>query len=248
VDPRPCPHCQAPIFLTEAACHTCGAFLEQVEVLGGKPELPWENRANLGIWKAGFRTTKGILFRPRTFFSLMNGSRPWEDAGTFLLIFGGAPALLLHVFLGAFLTFRDGVWWRLPVCLAAGLVWLATLALSTLLWGLSIHLSLKPVRSGWRITQSTITYVVAAQTCAWGLLSTLLVAISMHLLAAFDIFAIGYILVLTGIFLGIAVVWTSVCATLAIAKAQDCPLWKAAVAVLWAPALLVGVLLLLAFA
>ncbi|MEE2828755.1 MAG: hypothetical protein VX498_06185 [Myxococcota bacterium] len=108
-----------------AACENCGTFgcVDCIGVLGEQEVcrtcvedgrvtaygIPWDNREELGLFRAWRLTTTELVMRPVQFFAALNPAAPLRDAYLFFGVSVGSVILLLFLCVGGIAAIVAGI-------------------------------------------------------------------------------------------------------------------------------------------
>ncbi len=224
----PCPHCGALFLRGEGKCPKCGAFVEDAgQPAARRPGLPWEHRAELGLWTAAFRTVRLVLLEPAQAFRAMSLDSPLNAAFLFLVIFGCGGAVIgaiwnvaLQSVLTSFLASMGGASSRVPMPISSG-------AMRAMQGVLGLFLAPFLPLFAWIITAG-LAHLGLLVTGATRRDFVVTLAVFAYVDGAAGLFQI---LPFCGPLIGW--VWGLICLIIGIVHAHGCETWKGALATLW---------------
>jgi predicted Zn finger-like uncharacterized protein len=168
-------------------CPRCGTRFEFARKEGdqeGKRDaaIPWERRAELGLWQGLTRTMRGVLFSPRSTFSSMPVSGGWREPLAFGLLIGSIGSMF--TFFWEFIGESIGILKPLlgvSTSVSSPLVFLILMFLSPLfvtvylfISSIIFHVLLVLVRGGTNGFEATLRVVSYSQaTAAWSVVPIL---------------------------------------------------------------------------
>jgi predicted Zn finger-like uncharacterized protein len=168
-------------------CPRCGSKFEfvrsEVDQEGkGDRAIPWERRAELGLWQGLTRTMRGVLFSPKSTFSSMPVSGGWREPLAFGLLVGSIGSMF--TFFWEFMAESIGILKPLlgvSTSVSSPLVFLMLMLLSPLfvtvylfISSIIFHVLLLLVRGGANGFEATFRVVSYSQaTAAWSVVPIL---------------------------------------------------------------------------
>jgi predicted Zn finger-like uncharacterized protein len=168
-------------------CPRCGTrfeFVRSEHEHEGKQgvAIPWERRAQLGLWQGLIRTMRGVLFSPKRTFSSMPVTGGWREPLAFGLLAGsiGSMFTVFWEFMAESMGFLKPLW-GVSTSISSPLVFLLLMFLSPLfvavyifISSVIIHILLLLVRGGTNGFQATLRVVSYSQaTGAWNVIPLL---------------------------------------------------------------------------
>jgi len=165
-------------------CPRCGTRFEFVRSEGDQEDkkgiaIPWERRAQLGLWKGLTRTMRGVLFSPKRTFSSMPVTGGWREPLAFGLLVGSLGSMF--TFFWEFMAESIGILkplWGVSTSMSSPLVFLILMFLSPLfvtvyllISSVIIHVLLLLVRGGTNGFGATFRVVSYSQaTAVWSVI------------------------------------------------------------------------------